>query len=211
MCIARGAYTTAYLRHPEPNRWAWAWVPTSAGFSALAPPQVCHMSYATCHTHTPSVLTPYAIRHIRPVCGVQRAECVSTSCKLLQVATRTSTKGLRAFAFAKKIGTADSPPPRCPAAPLPWVSWCGARRGCLARAIGPSGGPCPQSPTSPSQVIPKAQGNASRQLAGAVVLGAELRQRPHAAPEALLQFEYLRKTRSAQALRGCPGRPGRDG
>jgi hypothetical protein len=177
-------------------------------FSALAPPHPAGMSYGICHM--PYAIDFDAIRHTAYTAGVWSEECVSTSCKLLQVATRTSTKGLRAFAFAKKIGTADSPPPRCPAAPLPWVSWCGARRGCLARAIGPSGGPCPQSPTSPSQVIPKAQGNASRQLAGAVVLGAELRQRPHAAPEALLQFEYLRKPRSAQALRGCPGRPGRD-
>jgi hypothetical protein len=53
--------------------------------------------------------------------------------------------------------------------------------------------------------MPKAQGsNMSRQLAGgAVGLGEELRQRPHAARGALLQFEYLRKTRGAQ----CPGRP----
>jgi hypothetical protein len=33
----------------------------------------------------------------------------------------------------------------------------------------------------------------SRQLAGAVVLGAELRQRPHAARGALLPFDWLRK------------------
>jgi hypothetical protein len=43
------------------------------------------------------------------------------------------------------------------------------------------------------------QGNVSRQLAGAVVFGAELRP--------LLQFEWRRKTRGAQAFRRRVGWP----
>jgi hypothetical protein len=41
--------------------------------------------------------------------------------------------------------------------------------------------------------------------------GVELHQRPQAARGALLQFEWLSKTRGAQAVRHCGGRPGRDG
>jgi hypothetical protein len=41
----------------------------------------------------------------------------------------------------KKIGSADSPPPRCPPGPG-FLSAARPRKGCLARAIGPSGGPC---------------------------------------------------------------------
>jgi hypothetical protein len=44
------------------------------------------------------------------------------------------------------------------------------------------------------------QGNVTRQLAGAVVLGAELRQRPHAARGALLQFDWRTKKNAR-----CPG------
>jgi hypothetical protein len=45
------------------------------------------------------------------------------------------------------------------------------------------------------------EGGVSRWLVGVVGLEAELHQRPHAARGALLQFECLRKTRGAQALR----------
>jgi hypothetical protein len=57
------------------------------------------------------------------------------------------------------------------------------------------------TPTSPPQVIPKPM--RACQLAGAVILGAELRQRPHAhaARGALLPFECLRKNAR------CPGPP----
>ena len=49
----------------------------------------------------------------------------------------------------------------------------------------------------------------SRWLVGVVGLGVELHQRPHAARGALLQFEWLSKTRGVQAL-GPPG-PGPEG
>jgi hypothetical protein len=95
------------------------------------------------------------------------------------------------------------------------VAWGRMPHGAWGRmGPGPYGahGDKPQGP----QVIPKAMYAASWPLAGAVVLGVELcqrqRQRPHhAARGALLQFEWLRKTRGAQALRRCGGRPGRDG
>jgi hypothetical protein len=66
----------------------------------------------------------------------------------------------------------------------------------------------PLPPTSPPQVIPKAQGNVSRQLDGAVVGGGgvELHQRRHsraAGASVLLPFDWLRKPRGR-----CPGRAG---
>jgi hypothetical protein len=90
-----------------------------------------------------------------------------------------------------KIGSADSPPP-----PV-LGSWCGARKGCLARAIGPSGGPCHPAPGD-------AQGNVSRQLAGAVVIGGG-----GAAPapplEAEGDFALLQINRLAKKKARCPG------
>jgi hypothetical protein len=61
--------------------------------------------------------------------------------------------------FRKKKRARGTPPPRWPS--------CPGRRGCLARAIGPSpsGGPCHPPARRDTQ------GNVSRQLAGAVVLG----------------------------------------
>jgi hypothetical protein len=112
--------------------------------------------------------------------------------------------------FAKKIGSAVRGLPSLPP-PLSWVP-CSAERGQglpstrsqLALPVAPA--------THTHQPAPgDTQGNVSRQLAGAVVLGAELRQRAHAVRGALLQFEYLRKLRGALAFRAWPGRPGRDG
>jgi hypothetical protein len=59
-------------------------------------------------------------------------------------------------------------------------------------------------PTSPPQVMPKAQGNVSRQLAGAVVLGAELHPHPHAARGALLSFECEWRVPKKIARRAVP-------
>jgi hypothetical protein len=68
--------------------------------------------------------------------------------------------------------------------------------GHLARANGAIDGPyC--SPAWPSVCV---EGGVSRWLVGAVGLGAELHQRPHAARGAFLQFEWLRKTCGAQAF-----------
>jgi hypothetical protein len=84
----------------------------------------------------------------------------------------------------KKIGSADSPPPP-PGAP-PGPGFLSVERG------------------------------VSHQLAGAVVLGGgaapgpPLAARAAGAP-ALLQFEWLSKTRGTQALGAWPRRPGRDG
>jgi hypothetical protein len=76
-------------------------------------------------------------------------------------------------------------------------SWCGARKGCLARVIGPSGGPCHPAPGD-------AQGNVSRQLAGAVVIGGG-----GAAPapplEAEGDFALLQINRLAKKKARCPG------
>ena len=55
------------------------------------------------------------------------------------------------------------------------------------------------------------EGGVSRWLVGVVGLGVELHQRPQAARGALLHFEWLSKTRGAQAFRAWRGRPGRDG
>jgi hypothetical protein len=55
------------------------------------------------------------------------------------------------------------------------------------------------------------EGGVSRWLVGVVDLGAELLQRLQAARGALLQFEWLRKTRGAQAFARCAPRPSRDG
>ncbi len=46
----------------------------------------------------------------------------------------------------------------------------------------------------------------SRWLVGVVGLGVELHQRPHAARGALLQFEWLSKTRGVQAFARCARR-----
>jgi hypothetical protein len=76
--------------------------------------------------------------------------------------------------------------------------------GHLARANGAIDGPyC--SPTWPS-VFGRRCG-VSRWLVGAVGLGGgAAHQRPHAARGALLQFEWLSKTRGAQAFRAWRGR-----
>jgi hypothetical protein len=58
------------------------------------------------------------------------------------------------------------------------------------------------------------QGNASRQLAGAVVLGGGAAPAPPlaaAGASVLLPLECLGKTRGVQAFGGCPRRPGQDG
>jgi hypothetical protein len=81
-----------------------------------------------------------------------------------------------------------------------------------AAALGPVGAihvaaspPCPAWPSLCRRC------GVSRWLVGVVGLRAELYQRPHAARGALLQFDWLRKTRCAQAFHHCGGRPGRDG
>jgi hypothetical protein len=69
----------------------------------------------------------------------------------------------------------------------------------------------PVAPVTHQPAPGDTQGNVSRQLVGAVVLGTELRQRPHAACGALLQFDWLRKTRGALAFGRGARRPGLDG
>jgi hypothetical protein len=71
----------------------------------------------------------------------------------------------------------------------------------------------PVAPVTHQSAPGDTQGNVSRQLARAVVLGGRscTRAHSHAARGALLQFEWLRKTRGAQAFRSSSGRPGRDG
>jgi hypothetical protein len=110
-------------------------------------------------------------------------------------------RGLR----TKQIGSADSLPPRC-APPCP--GFLSAERGRAAYQ------PAPGDTQLPWSLILDTQGNASRQLAGAVVLegGAPPPSaRPHAARGALLQFYWRRKVRGAQAFQAWPGGPGRDG
>jgi hypothetical protein len=116
----------------------------------------------------------------------------------------------------KKSGPRTPRPPGGPPV-LGSLVWRAEGLICLARAIGPSGGPChpPARPRAPGDT----QGNVSRQLAGAVavVLGGGAAPAPpltgsgRSCAPALLRFECLSKTRGAQALRHCGGRPGRDG
>jgi hypothetical protein len=100
----------------------------------------------------------------------------------------------------KKIGSA--PPPRCPPGP----GFLGANLVRSAEGLpSPRDGPgrWPVSLTSPPQVAGDVPGPVCRQLAGAVVFGGgALHQRHHsraAGAPALLQFEWLSKTRGAQA------------
>jgi hypothetical protein len=72
----------------------------------------------------------------------------------------------------------------------------------------------PGTPVTRQPAPGDTQGNVSRQVAGAVVLGGGAAPAPPLAGSGapvLLQFEWLSETRGAQAFRHCGGRPGRDG
>jgi hypothetical protein len=79
--------------------------------------------------------------------------------------------------------------------------------GHLARANGAIDGPYIAHQPGPVCL----EGGVSRWLVRVVGFGAELLQRPQTARGALLQFEWLRKTRGAQAFARCAPRPGWDG
>jgi hypothetical protein len=101
--------------------------------------------------------------------------------------------------------------PRPRAAPPGEYGLRSGGNGHLARAIGAINGPY-FSPAWPSVVCRRVEeGDVGRWLVGVVGLGAELHQRPRAARGALLQFDWLRSTRGAQAFGSCSRRPGRGG
>jgi hypothetical protein len=116
-----------------------------------------------------------------------------------------SAPGRYQGAFAKKIGSADSPPPppvpRWAPGPRSLSAGRGraAAAGCLARAIGPC------HPPARSRWYPTKQGNVSRQLAGAVVLGGGAAPAPTATPRG--QRALLRFFNSTGVLKRAAPRP----
>jgi hypothetical protein len=72
----------------------------------------------------------------------------------------------------KQIGSADSPPPRWPPGP----GFLSVERGRAAKHAQLA---LPVAPATHQLAPGDIQGNVSRQLAGAVVLGVELNQRRH--------------------------------
>jgi hypothetical protein len=87
------------------------------------------------------------------------------------------------------------------------------KNGHLARANGAIDDPAHLPLTSLAQCVYKRrQAVRAAGWPGWWFWGVELHQRRHSRREPLLQSEYLRKTRGAQALRRrCVGGPGRDG
>jgi hypothetical protein len=106
-----------------------------------------------------------------------------------------STSGMYQGTFAKKIGSAPRPPGGPPVLGSLVRSAEGLPSTC---AIGPSGGPCHTHQPAPGDT----QGNVSRQLARAVVLGGG------AAPAPTRGAWGASAIRVAKKNARCPGPPG---